>query len=94
VTSAKGKLQFNTAISENDPLQITPIPIDETFVTKYYAVDLPYLKAGDLIFVAMAKGDGSVLITEDDTQYKKAKEAGVTVYRIKEYLTAQSGASA
>lgn len=63
-----------------------PVPIDWDFIDRYFEADLPYLRAGDLIFVAMAKRDQALLITEDDDLYKVAKSVGVAVYRTKEFL--------
>ena len=77
-----GKLKFYGEIS----LDLEPIPIDQDFIKKYLIKDLPYLKAADLIFVAMAKVDGCILITEDKEQYNKSKSFGVKSYRIEEFL--------
>jgi predicted nucleic acid-binding protein len=85
--SANGRaLVFNPAISEADPLHIEPVAVDEKFFEDYFSVDLPYLKGGDLIFVALAKGDGIDLVTEDKKQYAAAKQAGVSVFDIEEYI--------
>ena len=72
--------------TEDSPLRMKQVYITQEFFEKYFSPDLPYMKAADLIFVSMAKVDGIPLITEDLTQYKKAKEGGVKVYRIKEFL--------
>lgn len=86
---AKGaKLPFNQNMPEASPLEADPIAVDQAFFAKYFDPGLPYLKGGDLIFVAMAKKDGAVLITEDTKQYDAAKAAGVEVYRIAAFLKA------
>lgn len=84
--SSPQKLQFWNELSEESPLRVKPVPIDEAFFKKYHSPDLPYMRAGDLIFVAMAKVDGAILITEDDAQYKKAKDFDVNAYRIRQFL--------
>jgi predicted nucleic acid-binding protein len=49
--------------------------------------DLPYLPAGDMLFVAMAKKDAEPLITEDRRQLERAREAEVTAFTLAEYLS-------
>jgi len=66
-------------------LQLFAVPIDQAFMDHYPTGDLPYLKAGDLLFLAMAKADNQPLITEDQGLYDKAREAGVAVFKISEY---------
>ena len=63
-----------------------PIPIDGDFFVKYHKQSLPYLKAGDLILLAISKKDNLPLITEDNQLYDRAKETNVNVFRIAEYL--------
>lgn len=73
-------IQFNEDIGEDTPLKIEPVSIDSAFFQKYFDAQIPHLEAGDQIFVALAKVDGLVLLTEDLSQYKAAKAAGVKVY--------------
>jgi len=54
--------------------------------TKYVNVDLPYIKAGDHLFIVVAKVNDYPLITWDKVMYNKAKETGVKVYTPREYL--------
>jgi len=86
INSTSGILQMSRDINESNPLSVEPIPIDQDFINKYLNPELPYMKAGDLIFVAMAKADEGILITEDNDQYNKAKSCGIKSYRIKEFL--------
>ena len=79
-------LPVSTRHIKETPFQIVTIDIDQEFIDEYYRPDLPYLKAGDMIFVAMAKGDGKPLITEDEEMYKKAQTFDVEVYKIQEFL--------
>jgi predicted nucleic acid-binding protein len=83
-----GTLQINRAISKLQPLEFEFAPIDQAFFQKYYSSDLPTMKAGDLVFLAMAKTEGTPLITEDDSLYSEAKAAGVVAYRIEECIAA------
>jgi rRNA-processing protein FCF1 len=62
------------------------VPIDMAFLDHHPTGDLPHLKAGDLIYLAMAKADKVPLITEDQGLYDKAREAGVAVFKISEYV--------
>lgn len=61
------------------------VPIDEAFVKKYFDVNLPEMRAGDLIFAALAKGDALPLVTEDINLANAAKTAGIRVLSIAEY---------
>ena len=84
--SSPSLLRPSSDITIDAPLRVDPIPIDMEFMKKYFHIKLPYIKAGDLIFLAMAKGEDAMLITEDDEQYEKAKAAGIKTYRISEFL--------
>jgi len=88
IAAAGAKLRFNPGMTEASPFGTDPIPIDDEFFAKYFEPSLPYLKGGDLIFVAMAKKDEAVLVTEDTKQLKAAKQAGVAAYDISEFLVA------
>ena len=70
-------------------LQLFAVPIDDAFLDHYATSDLPHLKSGDLLYLAMAKADKVPLITEDQGLYDKAREAGVAVFRISEYAPSQ-----
>lgn len=67
-------------------VQMYAVPIDQAFMDLYPTGDLPHLKAGDLIYLAMAKADKIPLITEDQELYDKACEAGVNVFKISQYV--------
>jgi predicted nucleic acid-binding protein len=54
--------------------------------------DLPYLKAGDFIFLAMAKKMGLPLITNDQELYTRSQECGVSVFTPEEFLSHAGGA--
>ena len=60
------------------------IHIDEDFVSKYKMADIPYIKAGDHIFIAIAKIEGYPLITSDAKMLAVAKKCGVRVFEPKE----------
>jgi uncharacterized protein YacL len=48
-------------------------------------VDIPHIKAGDHIFVAVAKVDSIPLITNDGKMNEVAKQCGVQVFSPKEF---------
>jgi hypothetical protein len=72
--------------SDEHPIDWHLVFIDDVFIELYFDRELPKMKAGDLIFVALAKGEGRTLITEDGTMLKEAKRAGVEALTIQEYL--------
>jgi len=74
---------------EDERIDIWPVPIDSEFLATYRTQNLPDMKAGDLLFLAMAAGDGQALITEDDDLIRKARQAGLPVFRIADYLRAE-----
>jgi predicted nucleic acid-binding protein len=81
-----GTVNAYKGINETNPLQMDTVPVDEAFFSRYFDVALPYLKAGDSLFLAMAKKDGAILITEDNQLYAAAESIGVRVFRISEFL--------
>ena len=78
-------VQLNEDISDSTPLIYDTVPIDQAFFEKYFDAGIPCLKAGDYLYVALAKADGLVLLTEDPAQYEAAGKAGVEVYTAVEY---------
>lgn len=66
---------------------IEAIHIDSEFIRKYSGVDVPYTKAGDHLYLVVAKYNGYPLITRDGGLTKRAKEAGVRVFTPTEYLS-------
>ena len=67
-------------------IPIEQVPIDLDFVKKYLDQDLPYLKAGDFIFLAMSKKMRLPLITNDQELYRKSQDCGVSVFTPEEFL--------
>ncbi len=67
--------------------QIEAIHIDRNFISKYSGVDVPYTKAGDHLYLVVAKYNGYPLITRDKGLSKRAIEAGVHVYTPTKYLS-------
>lgn len=84
--TAKQQKEITTDFTEGDAFDLPWTPIDAPFVKRYWRPDFPHMKCGDMIFVAMAKADNPVLITEDNDMRNKAADFGVRAYRIKEYL--------
>jgi predicted nucleic acid-binding protein len=68
----------------NYPIEL--IHIDRDFIHRYRMVDVPYIKAGDHIFLAVAKVDGIPLITSDAKLIAAAKKCGVKVFHVKELV--------
>lgn len=62
------------------------VHIDDQFIKKYAMADIPYIKAGDHIFVAMAKVNGCPLITSDEGMIRISKKSGVSAYKPGEFL--------
>jgi predicted nucleic acid-binding protein len=85
-----GRLTISKAFTDSAPFPLTFVPIDEHFFTHYFDETLPPIKAGDLIFLALAKGSGAALISEDQQLLQAAKECGVVAYSIDEYLACQT----
>lgn len=66
--------------------QVELIHIDEPFIRKYSMVPIPYIKAGDHIFIAVAKLNNVPLITTDKKMTTISKECGVRVFTPSEFL--------
>lgn len=73
-------------IDEKQQCPLKLIHIDEKFIAKYAMADIPYIKAGDHIFLAVAKVNNVSLITSDGNMIKIAKAAGVSVFTPAEAL--------
>jgi len=67
----------------NYPIEL--IHIDDEFISKYSMTEIPYIKAGDHIFVVVAKKNGYPLVTSDNKMYEVANKAGVKVFTPAEY---------
>ena len=67
-------------------LLVHAVPINREFVDHYSLADLPHLKGGDLIFLALARGDAAVLITEDTKLLERATQVGVRCFNMMGYL--------
>ena len=81
-----GRREVSKVFTEESPLKLKTISIDQKFLREYIDLSIPYIKGGDLIYILVAKKHKCPLITEDKTQAKIAKSAGVMVYTIDEYL--------
>jgi hypothetical protein len=66
------------------PLKL--IHIDDRFISRYSMADIPYTKAGDHIFLAVAKVNDISLVTSDGKMFKVAKQAGISVFTPSEAL--------
>jgi predicted nucleic acid-binding protein len=86
MTRVEGRTIKSPFNEEVKGLQITPQPIDHKFIENYFEVDIPYAKAGDSIYMVMAKKLGLPLVTRDKGMYKVSKRAGINVLTISEAL--------
>ena len=82
-----GAVNTYMGVNENNPLHLDSVAVDADFFSRYFDPALPYLRAGDSLFLAMAKKDAATLITEDKAMYEAAQTAGIDVCRIDEFLT-------
>lgn len=62
------------------------IHIDKPFIEKYAMADIPWIKAADHIFVAVAKINECPLITNDKKMIAISKECGVRVFTPAEFM--------
>lgn len=76
--------------SEEHPLLVDAVPIDEAFVTTYLDDTLPYVRAGDLLFLSIAAHDKLALVTEDRTLHARATEGGIEAFTIDEFTERHS----
>lgn len=67
--------------------EIELIHIDNEFIKKYAMVEIPYSKAGDHIFLVVAKVNDYILVTRDKNMYRIAKEININVYTPEEYCS-------
>jgi predicted nucleic acid-binding protein len=63
-----------------------PVSIDEALIKASAYLTLPYLRAGDLVFLALAAILQRPLVTEDVPLFKKASALNLAVNRIEGYL--------
>lgn len=66
----KGNMQYELKL----------IHIDDKFIQKYSMAEIPYIKAGDHIFLAVAKVDGYSLVTSDGKMKQIGAACGVQVF--------------
>lgn len=79
-----GRLVKGEPASFETVLQFDIVPVDQAFFQKYYHESLPHLRAGDLVFAAMARVDGVPLITEDVDLLNATNAMGATALTIDE----------
>jgi predicted nucleic acid-binding protein len=82
--------EISSDFTEEFPLKLKTISIDQKFLREYLDLSIPYLKAGDLIYILIAKKHQCPFITEDKSQIKIAKSVGIEIYTIKEFLNKYS----
>jgi len=85
-----GSVDLRSTITEDDPLVCKFFAIDEAFVTRHLGSGIGYLKAGDYVYVCLAKQENGILITEDNKQYRVSKDAGIETYKLDEFVNQYS----
>ncbi|NDW22899.1 type II toxin-antitoxin system VapC family toxin [Alteromonas hispanica] len=80
LTECEGKT-ISTPYTNAGDLPFHTQPIDEKFILDYSDVNVPYAKAGDYIFLIMAKKLGIPLVTRDRDMIKRSKKCGIDVYK-------------
>jgi len=60
--------------------------IDQPFIEKYAMADIPYIKAGDHIFIAIAKVNNYTLITSDAKMIGVSKKCGIRIFTPAEFM--------
>lgn len=78
-------------LSDKGPLKIKHIFLDNRFIENYWDLSIPYIKAGDLPYIMIAKKKDIPLITEDNKQKNVAMKSGVKAFGIKEFLEEMEG---
>jgi len=68
----------------NYPIEL--VHIDKQFIEKYAMADIPYIKAADHIYVAIAKINNWPLVTSDARMISVAGQAGIRIYEPAAYL--------
>lgn len=66
--------------------EVELIHIDKSFIEKYSMANIPYIKAGDHIFIAIAKINDYPLITSDAKMIAVSKLCGVRVFEPAEFM--------
>jgi predicted nucleic acid-binding protein len=84
--SEKDRKYVHPVILGKTQYPIEAIHIDSEFIAKYSQVNVPYTKAGDHLFLVVAKHNNYPLVTRDKGLSARAKEANVAVYTPTEYL--------
>ena len=78
---------FNgSTISNKMDYPIELIYINKEFIDKYAMVEIPYIKAGDSIFVAVAKVNNYPLVSSDRKMIEVCKKCGIDVYNPAQYF--------
>ncbi|MBX3267654.1 MAG: hypothetical protein KF831_13220 [Acidobacteria bacterium] len=82
---------FSSRFTSMQPFEVETVDIDQSFFQQYFREDFPLLRGGDLIYFAYAVGEKRagktvVLLTEDSGLHSAAREAGIEVYTLSEFV--------
>lgn len=86
LNDAKLMAKNHSNAGEESGLTLELVPIDQDFIQQYFSLELPELRAGDMVFAALAKGQSLPLVTEDQPLIKKVSECGIQAFTTSEYL--------
>ena len=89
-----GKFAISYGLGPENGLDLEFVPTDVEFVRSSLALELPELRAGDLVFAALAKGRNLTLVTEDKALSLGSREVGINCLSIKECLVSVFGVDA
>lgn len=65
------------------------IHIDDSFIKKYGNIEIPYIKAGDHIYLVVAHVNKYPLVTTDNGMAKVAKKIGISVFTPSDFVAQQ-----
>lgn len=83
---------FSPKLMERMQYELELIHIDAKFIEKYSMADIPYIKAGDHIFLAIAKVSNCALVTSDGKMRQVGKSSGIKLFSPEEALDGLFGA--
>ena len=83
-----GSVAFSSEATWQRAFKFNFVPVDQAFFDRYFTLEVPYLPAGDLLFLLLARGENLPLVTEDVRQSERAADAGVVTFNASSFLQA------
>mgnify|MGYP001206668879 CR=1 FL=1 len=83
--------EISSRFTSEQPFAVETVDIDQSFFQRYFREDFPLLRGGDLIYFAYVVGEARsgrtvILLTEDSRLHSAAREAGIEVYTLTEFV--------